>query len=248
MSSSGIRPGGPAGTVLTGLRCVVAFLLGLSVAVACVPPPPRATEPPATVSPTPQAALPPGWEEHELDGSGTYLGIPGDWIVLDAEAVADPVRQAEIERDFAGAQALFGQLAAQGRSARIVLLAIDPAARGTGGFPPVISVVAVEPALPPLLLGIGADFAVSALENAFAIETPVEKSDLETPLGEGIRIEFEHRVVLSGGGAGARVEHDGVLVTTGSASFLVSLLVDPSTAPAGTPSLENVAATLRAQP
>jgi hypothetical protein len=235
--------------VLTGLRRLAWLLVVMTVATACVPPPPQASAVPATPTPSPRGALPAGWEEHELDGSGTYVGIPGDWIVLDAAAVADPARQAGIERDFAGAQALFGRLAAQGRSARIVLLAIDPASRGSGTFPPVVAVVAVEPALPRLLLGIGADFAVAALGSAFAIETEVEKGEMETSLGEGIRIGFDHRVVLSAaGGAGARVEHDGVLVTTGAASFLVSRLVDPVTAPPETPGLETFAATLRVEP
>lgn len=166
----------------------------------------------------------------------------------DEDDLADQAVLTEIGRDFAGADALFGRLAAQGRSARIVLLAIDPAARGTGRFPPIVSVVAVEPALPRLLLGIGADFAVSALENAFAIETDVEQTDMETPLGEGVRIRFQHRVALSAdAGPGARVEHDGVLVTTGAVSYLVSRSVEIDGALAVTPTLETVTDTLRVE-
>ena len=136
-----------------------------------------------------------GWLEHELDDSGVFLALPEAWIVLDAAALADPAVQSDVEERFEGAEALFSQLAAQGRRARIVLLAIDARAAGTGAFPPIISVVAVEPALPPLLLEIGADFTSSALENAFSIELNIERTDMSTPLGDGIRIAFEHRVV-----------------------------------------------------
>ncbi len=194
----------------------------------------------------PTAPVPAGWTEHALDG-GVRLALPSDWIVLDEADLADPDRRAEVEGDFEGAATLFGQLAAQGRSARIVLLAIDPRARGTGRFPPIVSVVAVEPALPPLLLGIGADFATSALRGAFVIETDVSLSDMATPLGRGIRLGFEHRVVTEPPGPGMLVEHDGVLVTTGSVSYLVSRSVARGGAGADVPTLDAVVDTLRVQ-
>ncbi len=177
-----------------------------------------------------------------------FLALPEAWIVLDAAALADPAVQSDVEERFEGAEALFSQLAAQGRSARIVLLAIDARAAGTGAFPPIISVVAVEPALPPLLLEIGADFTSSALENAFSIESNIERTDMSTPLGDGIRIAFEHRVVTVASGRGFLVEHDGVLVTTGAASFLISRSVERDTRFADAPTLEPVVDTLRAKP
>jgi hypothetical protein len=221
-------------------------VLAVVVLGACVPQPP--TLPPSTPSPEPSIVVPAGWVEHELDGSGVFLALPEAWLVLDEAALADPAVQADVEERFEGAEALFSQLAAQGRSARIVLLAIDPRAAGTGAFPPIVSVVAVEPALPPLLLGIGADFATSALENAFSIESDIEQTDMPTPLGDGIRIEFEHRVVTGAAGPGFLVEHDGVLVTTGASSFLISRSVEGDTRFADAPTLETVVDTLRAEP
>jgi hypothetical protein len=231
------RAGGPA----PGTCLAILFLLVSFVTAACVPA--RAT---ATPAPSPTVAGPAGWLEHELVGSDVTVALPEGWIVLGEDELADPARLGELAGDFAGAEALFGQLEAQGRRARIVLLGIDPRARGTGTFPPTVTVVAVEPALPPLLLGIGADFAVAALEGAFEIETDIDQADVETPLGRGIRIGFAHRVVGPDGGPGFRAEHDGAIVTTGSASFLVSLNTDPETAPADTPALDEVLATLRA--
>jgi hypothetical protein len=227
------RPGAGASAIL--LLVVVSVVAG-----ACVPA--RATP---TPEPSPTRAAPSGWLEHELAGSGVTVALPEAWIVLGEDELADPARLRELTRDFAGAEAVFGQLEAQGRRARIVLLGIDPRARGTGTFPPTVTVVAVEPALPPLLLGIGADFAVAALEGAFAVETDIAQADVETPLGSGIRIGFAHRVVGPDGGPGFRAEHDGAIVTTGSSSFLVSLNTDPETAPADTPTLDDVLATLR---
>jgi hypothetical protein len=226
---------------------VLAVLLATLALVACVPARPTPVpDPTGTPAPTVPPAVPAGWVEHEIGDSGVSLALPEGWIVLDEADLADPTRRVELERDFEGAEILFGSLDAQGRRARIVLLGVDARARGAGFFAPNVTVVAVEPALPPLLLGIGADFAVSALEDAFAIETGVERSDVETSLGGGIRITFWHRVVGPAGGAGILAEHDGVLVTTGSVSFLVSRNADPNTAPPDTPSIEAIVATLRA--
>jgi hypothetical protein len=219
---------------------VVAVFAVVLLVAGCVPA--RATPSPEP-SPTPRA--PAGWIEHELAGSGVLIALPEAWLVLDEEDLEEPGRLRELAEDFAGAEAVFGQLEAQGRRARIVLIGVDPRARGTGDFPPTVTVVAVEPALPPLLLGLGADFAVSALESTFEIETDVARADVDTPLGGGIRITFAHRVVGPAGGRGFRAEHDGVIVTTGSASFLVSLNTDPDTAPADTPTLDEFVATLR---
>jgi hypothetical protein len=230
-----------------GATLVLAILVASLAASACVPARPTPMPgPTGTPAPTAAPAVPAGWVEYDIGASGVSLALPEGWLALDEADLADPALRAELERDFEGAETLFGSLDAQGRRARIVLLGVDARARGAGFFAPNVTVVAVEPALPPLLLGIGADFAVSALEGAFAIETGIERSDVETPLGGGIRITFGHRVVGPAGGAGVLVEHDGILVTTGSVSFLVSRNVDPGTAPPDTPSIEAVVATLRA--
>ena len=229
------------------VAAIACLLIPLLLLGACVPPRPTPIPeaPAATPGPTRAPSAPAGWLEHEIADSGLVLALPEGWLVVDETTLADPPRRAELERDFEGAETLFGQLDAQGRRARIVLLGIDERARGRGTFAPNVTVVAVEPPLPPLLLGIGADFAVSALEGAFAIETAIERSDVETPLGGGIRIAFSHRVVGPAGGRGVLVEHDGILVTTGSASFLVSRNFDPETAPPDTPTLEQIVGTLR---
>ena len=222
------------------IAVLAAVVLG---AAGCVPQPRSAGTP--TPEPAATVPAPPGWVEHEIPGSGVTIDLPLGWLVVTEDDLTDPDRRAELERDFEGAAALFGQLEAQGRRARIVLLAVDERARGTGSFAPNVTVVAVEPVLPPLLLGLGADFAIAALEGTFAVETEVTRRDVATPLGDGIRIGFSHRVVGPAGGRGILAEYDGVLVTTGLASLLVSRNVDPGTAPPDTPTLEDIVATLR---
>jgi hypothetical protein len=228
--------------------CVIAVVIA-GIIGGCVPPRPTPSpeaSPSAVALPSP--AAPAGWTDHPIEAAGVSLALPDGWLALDEAALADPDERRRLEADFAGAEALFGRLDAQGRQARLVFLGVDARARGTGRFASTVTVVAVEPALPPLLLGIGADFTMNALERAFAIETDVTRTDVATPVGEGIRIAFAHRVVGAAGGPGVLAEHDGTLVTTGEASFLVSRNVDPETAPADSPTLDEFLATLRRLP
>ena len=196
-------------------------------------------------SAAPSAAAPAGWQEHAIGDSPVQLALPEGWLAFDQADLADPDVRRQLEADFAGADTLFAQLDAQGNRAPLVFLAVDPRERGTGRFPVVVTAVAVEPALPPLLLGIGADFATDAFESTFELETDVTRSDIDTPLGDGIRLQFTHRLVGPEGGPGFAAEHDGAIVTTGDETFLVSRNVDPETAPADTPTLDEILATLR---
>ena len=221
------------------------ILAGAVVVSGCVPG--RAASPSASDSPAPPSA-PGGWEELALGDSDVRLSLPDGWIILDGSELAQPDRRAELEAMFAGAEELFDQLDAQGSRAPLVLLGVDPREEGTGRFPAVVTVIGVEPPLPGLLLGVGADFASDAFERTFALETDVTKSDIETPIGDGIRLQFGHRLVGPEGGPGFALEHDGAIVTTGDATFLISRNVDPDTAPADTPTLEDVLATLRVEP
>ena len=176
------------------------------------------------------------------------VSLPDTWLVLDEDDLADPDQRASLETEFAGAKQLFEQLDAQGSRAPLVLLGVDPRENGTGRFPVVVTVIAVEPALPELLLGVGADFAAGAFERTFELETDVTQTDIETPLGDGIRLQFDHRLIGPEGGPGFGLEHDGAIVTTGDSTFLISRNVDHDTAPADTPALEDVLATLRVEP
>ena len=175
------------------------------------------------------------------------MSLPNDWLVLDADDLADPDQRASLESEFAGAEQLFNQLDAQGGRAPLVLLGVDPREEGTGRFPVVVTVVEVDPPLPELLLGVGADFATRAFQSTFEVETDFTQTDIETPLGNGIRLQFGHRLVGPEGGPGFGLEHDGALVTTGDATFLISRNVDPDTASADAPTLEEVLATLRVE-
>ena len=172
------------------------------------------------------------------------LALPEGWLAFDTADLADADVRRQLVADFAGAGALFAKLDAQGNRAPLVFLGVDPRERGTGRFPSVVTVVAVEPALPPILLGMGADFATDAFESTFELETDVTRSDVDTPLGDGIRLQFTHRLVGPEGGPGFAAEHDGAIVTTGEETFLVSRNVDPDTAPADTPTLDEILATL----
>jgi hypothetical protein len=176
------------------------------------------------------------------------LSLPNAWLVLDEDDLADPDERASLEAMFAGAEQLFDQLDAQGSRAPLVLLGVDPRENGTGRFPVVVTVVAVEPPLPALLLGVGADFAAEAFERTFELETDVTQTDIETPFGDGIRLQFDHRLVGPESGPGFGLEHDGAIVTTGDSTFLISRNVDPDTAPADTPTLDDILATLRVEP
>ena len=198
-------------------------------------------------SPSPSAApsAAAGWQEHAIGDTAVRLALPEGWLAFDQADLADPDVRRQLEADFAGADALFAKLDAQGDRAPLVFLGVDPSERGTGRFPSVVTAVAVEPALPPLLLGIGADLASDAFESTFELETDVTRSDIDTPLGDGIRLQFTHRLVGPEGGPGFAVEHDGAIVTTGDETFLVSRNIVPDTASADTPTLEEILATLR---
>ena len=148
------------------------------------------------------------------------LALPEGWLAFDQADLADLGVRRQLTADFAGADALFAKLDAQGDRAPLVFLGVDPSERGTGRFPSVVTAIAVEPALPPLLLGIGADLASDAFESTFEMETDVTRSDIDTPLGDGIRLQFTHRLVGPEGGPGFAVEHDGAIVTTGDETFL----------------------------
>jgi hypothetical protein len=207
---------------------------------------PGQASPSASAEPSPPAAT--GWTEIALADSDVRLSLPDAWLVLDEDDLVDPDQRAGLETDFAGAEELFNQLDAQGSRAPLVLLGVDPSENGTGRFPAVVTVVEVEPPLPELLLGVGADFATRAFQSTFEVETVFTQTDIETPLGDGVRLQFGHRLVGPEGGPGFGLEHDGAIVTTGDATFLISRNVDPSTAPADAPTLEDVLATLRVEP
>ena len=220
------------------------ILAGAVVVSGCVP----AAAPDASPSALPSAPLArAGWTEVALDHSDVRVSVPEGWLVLDEDALADADQRAELEATFAGAEELFDRLDAQGSRAPLVLLGVDPREPGTGRFPPVVTVVAVEPPLPALLLGVGADFAAEAFESTFELETDVTQSDIGTPLGDGIRLQFTHRLAGAEGGPGFALEHDGAIVTTGDATFLISRNVDPDTAPSDTPTLEELVGTLRVE-
>jgi hypothetical protein len=235
-------------TRAAGFAAILGTVLAAAAVFGCVPQPPSPPPTPGLTA-APTASPPPlGWVEHAIPELGIALSLPDGWLAFSEADVSDPETRAELERDFTGADALFGRLDAQGRQARVVFVGVDGRARGTGRFAAALTLVAVEPTVPRPLLGIGADFAVAALEGAFVIETPVERARLQTPLGEGIRIAFEHRVLGPAGGRGMLIEHDGVLATTGDATFLLSRNA-PAGAPTGPlPGLEDVVATLRTVP
>ena len=215
------------------------MLAGAVALAGCVPG--RAESPSPSAAPSAQA----GWQERSIGDSPVEVSLPEGWLAFDGADLADPDVRRQLETDFAGADTLFAQLDAQGNRAPLVFLAVDPRERGTGRFPVVVTAVAVEPALPPLLLGFGADFATDAFESTFELETDVTRSDIDTPLGDGVRLQFTHRLVGPEGGSGFAAEHDGAIVTTGEETFLVSRNLDPETAPADTPTLDEILATLR---
>jgi hypothetical protein len=223
-----------------------AFLVSVAATAACVPP--RAA-PSGTVVPAPTTpAAPLGWTEHAIEASGVVLALPDTWVGFDEAALDDPVVRASLERDYTGARSLFASLDAGGRRARVVFVAVDERARGTGSFAPSVAIISVEPALPPLLLDLGADFVLQARERTLAIESGIRRARVATPLGSAARISFEHRVGGGTGEPGDRIAQDGALVTTGATSFFLSLNVDPGSTSATTPTLEAILGSLRAGP
>ena len=141
----------------------LAVLAGAVVLAGCVP---NKSESP---SPSPAPSAPAGWQERSIGDSPVQLALPEGWLAFDGADLADPDVRRQLEADFAGADTLFAQLDAQGNRAPLVFLGVDPRERGTGRFPAVVTVVVVEPALPPILLGVGADFATDAFESTFEL-------------------------------------------------------------------------------
>ena len=218
------------------MKAVVACL-ALSVVGGCA-----ATAPPvsAPVTPTP----PTGWEEHEVPAVDIALSLPPGWLALDEADLADPGTREELERDFTGATGLFEAIGSQGSRVRLVFLGVDPAGRGSDTLATAVAVVAVEPRVPVIGLGLGADFVLDALDMALAIETPIKRGRVAVPVGSAIGFGFDHRIP-DRDGPGLRARLEGALVTTDTASFLVLRNVAAAGAASATPSLDQVLASLR---
>jgi len=229
-----------AGRRAPRFRLAAGAVLLVAVAVACAPS--------ASSMSTPGVSAPGDWREHAIEPSGVALSLPAEWLVFDAAALADPAVRAKLESEFSGARALFSAIAAQGTRVRLVFLGVDPAGRRSSTLPSTFAVVAVEPRIPELGLGFGADLVLGGLNVALEVETPVERERIDTPVGRGVRFAFDHRIVDPAGGRGLRASLDGALVTADRASFLVFRNVDAADADASAPSLEAVVSTIRDLP
>jgi len=196
----------------------------------------------------PFATTPAGWQEHTVEPSGIALSLPPKWLAFDEADLADPAVQAMLAADFVGARGLFTAIAAQGARVRLVFLGVDPAGRGAPTMPATVAVVAIEPRIPAVGLEIGANLVVRGLELGLDVETDVTRERIKTPVGEAVRIAFDHRVASATGPRGVRVALDGALVSTDRASFLVLRNVDAATDEASALSLDAVLGTLRELP
>lgn len=206
----------------------------------------RAAAPP-TPAPSPSAP-PTGWQDREVPAAKIALALPADWLALDEMDMADPAVRAELERDFAGARGLFGAVGSQGSRVRLVFLGVDPAGRGTGALASTVAIVAVEPRVPTIGLGLGADFVLDALDAALFVETEVDRQRAELAVGDAVVFGFEHRIEDRVGAPGIRARLDGALVTTDASSFLVLRNVDASASSSPAPSLDEVLGSLRVLP
>ena len=225
--------------IAAGLALVTAFTTALG---ACAPSPPSA--PP---SPTPAAQA--GWQEHEIPTSMVALSLPPDWLAFGEDRLGDPDVRADLERQFAGARGLFSAIEAQGSRVRVVFVGVDPAARGRPELTPTVAVVAVEPRIPTIGLGLAADLVLDALDAALDIETDVERAtEPDPPVGDAIRFAFEHRVADGDGGPGLRAALTDALVTTDASSFLIVHNAYAADAPPGGPTLDDVLTTIRVLP
>jgi hypothetical protein len=212
----------------------------LAIAAACAPVAPTAASPSLP-------AIPAGWEQQPIDSSAVELSLPPDWLAFDEDQLADPETRANLEDRFPGAEALFAAVAAQGSRVRLVFVGVDPAPRGGSVLPPTVAVVAVEPRVPSIGLGLGADLVLDGLDRALAIETTPDTESIETPVGSAVRFSLQHRIAEPGV-AGIPATLDGALVTADDASFLMLRNVDASVDEPLAPSLEDVLRTLRDRP
>jgi hypothetical protein len=215
------------------------------VLAACAAPgvPSASPTPTPTVAPTVGA----GWVDHVVPEAGIVVALPVGWRAIDGAELDDPATRTSLEADYAGAPGLFRAVAAQGSRVRIAFLGVDPSTRGRPELAPVVAIVAVEPAVPSIGLGLAADFVLDALDRALAIESEIERSSEDLAVGDAVRFSFEHRVVDDDGGGGRRAALDGALVTTGSTSFLVLRNVDAAQ-PADAPPLHAILAGIRSRP
>ncbi|MBA2314418.1 MAG: hypothetical protein H0V87_03440 [Chloroflexi bacterium] len=219
----------------------LAAALACALLVGC-----RAASPP---TPTPEPPVQPAeWQEHDVPAARVALSLPPDWLALDEADLFDPDTRAELERDYAGARGLFSAIGSQGSRVRLVFLGVDPAARGTGALASTVAIVAVEPRIPPIGLGLGADFVLDALDAALSVETAIERRRAELEVGRAIVFGFDHRILDEGDGPGIRARLDGALVTTDASSFLVLRNVDASGPASPAPSLDEVLGSLRVLP
>ena len=177
-----------------------------------------------TPSPTPAVpVVPAGWRVLPVPIAGVSVPLPPDWVAVPPEAVGDAEARAELERDYEGAEGMFAALDAQEGRARIELLAVDGSARGTDRFASNLAVLAIEPRVPEIGLGVATDFALSALDRTLDFESAVERESVRLAIGQAEKISFDHRLRGRAGEPGAVVRLDAALVTTADTSFLVML-------------------------
>ena len=191
-----------------------------------------------SVSPTPSPTVavpvvPVGWRALPVPIAGVSVPLPPEWVAVPPDAVADPGARAELERDYEGAEGMFAALDAQEGRARIVLLAVDGSARGTDRFASNLAVLAIEPRVPGIGLGVATDFALSALDRTLDFESPVERESVQLGVGQAQKISFDHRLAGRAGDPGAVVRLDAALVTTADRSFLVMLNREAEASPGG---------------
>lgn len=171
------------------------------------------------------------WRQHAVPVAAVSVPLPPEWLPIEAEALDDPDERARLERDYEGAEGMFDALDAQEGRARIVFLAVDGSTRGTGRFAANLAVLAVEPRVPEIGLGVATDFALQALDRTLDLESDVERRAVTLPIGKAERVSFDHRVGAEPGEEGTLVRLDAALVTTRTSSFLVMLNRDAAPGP-----------------
>lgn len=122
---------------------------------------------------------------------------------------------------------------------------MDPTGQGTAAIPATVSVVEVEPRIPTVGLGVGAELVLDGLDAALDIQSEPDTERIETPVGDAVRFTFDHLVTDDASGESFIAEVEGALVTSDEASFVVLRMTDAAVDDAGVPSLDAVLGTLR---
>ncbi|MDH4141336.1 MAG: hypothetical protein OEV61_01885 [Chloroflexota bacterium] len=172
--------------------------LAASPPPASLPTPTRPTRQAPSPTLTAAAVLPSGSSEAAIDEAGITLPLPDGWQRLGAADLGDPAVRDGLAADYPGASAMLDAADAVSGRADLVFLAVAPTGQGAGTAPANVAVLTSQPPVSGLLLDIASGFIDGGFQDALGVGEP-ERTRLDTPVGEAIRLEYAMPVAGSAG-------------------------------------------------